>query len=160
MQAPKRRLATGGASEFDLTAKWVNRVNNKNIASRLEPVCAELIGSDTCSIPAGITARGNTPILALCQKLIEAGCDPGRGLNVYRGDVLALRVRSIGEAAGLEINSKGSGFIKRRVPVRIAPPIAQNGQEATEDTFQPIGEIVARVLERISPHRKQDGGRQ
>jgi hypothetical protein len=37
--------------------------------------------------------------------------------------MLALRVRSIGEAAGLKINSKGTGFIKRRVPVRTAPPV-------------------------------------
>jgi hypothetical protein len=33
-------------------------------------------------------------VLALCRKLIEAGCDPGRGLHAFRGAMLALRVRS------------------------------------------------------------------
>src|SRR5262249_16103565 len=47
--------------------------------------------------------------------------------------------------------------------VTSVPPITVTLTEATtkatQDTLPPIGAIVARVLERISPHRKQDGGR-
>jgi hypothetical protein len=81
-----------------------------------------LTGSNQCRTE-GYTARGTSPVLALCRKLVEAGFDPKRQLHAYRGDTLALHVRSIGEAAKLEINSKGTGFIKCRVPVRIAPPV-------------------------------------
>ena len=61
-----------------------------------------------------MTGHGKRPILNLCRQLLAAGFDPARPLDVYRGAMLALRVRSIGEAAELEINSGGSGFIKRR----------------------------------------------
>jgi hypothetical protein len=86
---------------------------------------ADLIGA-TIFIAAGITAIGNTPVLAICRQLVEAGHDPRRRLNVYRGDTLALTVRSIGVAAGLEINSKGTGFIAARA-VRTALPMRKTG---------------------------------
>jgi hypothetical protein len=41
-----------------------------------------------------------------------------------------LRVRSIGEAAQLEINSHGTAFVARRER-RTAPPIAPNDSPAT-----------------------------
>lgn len=72
---------------------------------------AELSGSDRCSAE-GITASAPSPVLAICRKLVEAGFDPATPLEAYRGDVLALRVRSIGEGARLEIGSK-SGFAVR-----------------------------------------------
>ena len=81
---------------------------------------AELIGSDTC-IALGIAVEASTPVLELCRKLLAAGHDRGSRLNVYRGDVLCLRVRSIGEGARLEINAKGTGFIAHRA-VRTASP--------------------------------------
>ena len=46
------------------------------------------------------------------KELIAAGMSPDQALEIYRGSVLAVRVRSIGEAAGLEINSKGTGFVR------------------------------------------------
>jgi len=46
-------------------------------------------------------------------------------MEVYRGATLALRIRSIGEAAGLEINSKGTGFVPARA-IRTAPPMRPN----------------------------------
>jgi hypothetical protein len=86
---------------------------------------AELIGSDVCTA-AGITVRSATPVLALCRRLIATGHDSATALHVYRGNTLALRVRSIGEAADLEIDGKGCGF-KRRAAVGIAPLVCQNG---------------------------------
>ena len=85
-------------------------------------IVAHLNGSSTCT-GAGITARGATPVLVLCRELIAAGLDPDTAMEVYRNGVVALRVRTIGEAARLEINSKGTGFIVRPA-VRTAPPIA------------------------------------
>jgi hypothetical protein len=75
----------------------------------LSPVVrAELSGEDTCTATAsGITARS---VIALCRTLLDAGHDPNTRLNVYRGNVLALKVRSIGEAARLTVGSGGVGF--------------------------------------------------
>jgi hypothetical protein len=72
-------------------------------------VRSELTGDDSCSA-LGFTAKSFSPVLALCRQLVEAGHDPSMPLEAWRGDVLCLRVRSIGEAAGLEINPRGTGF--------------------------------------------------
>jgi hypothetical protein len=97
--------------------------------TRRAVVRAELIGTDRATA-AGITARGAAPLLALCRKLIEAGHDPDRPLHAYRGNVLCLIVRSIGEAAKLTVKTAGNG-----APMfapddackgAAAPPIAPN----------------------------------
>ena len=80
---------------------------------------AELVGDNRCAI-ADFAATSSTPILALCRILIAAGFDPTMPMECYRGDTLALRIRSIGEAAALEVNAKGTGFIARRA-VRAGP---------------------------------------
>jgi hypothetical protein len=96
---------------------------------RLVPsIRAELTGSDTCSA-LGITVKSESPVLGLCRKLIEAGHDPATPVKAYRGDTLCLRLRSIGEAAALEISSKGTGFKPARA-VRTAPPMRQTGEAA------------------------------
>jgi len=74
----------------------------------LSTICAELTGSDTCAA-LGLTVKSGAPVLALCRKLIEAGHDPGTPLEAYRGDTLCLRVRSIGEAAGLRMDTDKTG---------------------------------------------------
>jgi hypothetical protein len=80
----------------------------------------ELVGDDYATA-GGIAVRSPSPILTLCRALIVAGQDPGTELALWRGGTLALRVRSIGEAAGLEVSGRGTGFI-RRPDVRSAPP--------------------------------------
>lgn len=74
---------------------------------------AELIGSDECTA-AGLTISGRAPVLALCRQLIADGHDPGLPLEVWRGPVLCLRVRSIGEAAQLRVATHGGGFARSR----------------------------------------------
>ena len=71
-------------------------------------ICAELIGSDTCAA-LGLTVKSGAPVLVLCRKLIEAGHDPDTPLEAYRGDTLCLRVRSIGEAARLRMDTDKTG---------------------------------------------------
>ena len=79
---------------------------NKRKASGLQealtqiPINATLTGSDCCEA-LEITARGHAPVLALCRALLAAGHDARRPLHAYRGDVLALKVCSIGEGAKL-----------------------------------------------------------
>ena len=71
------------------------------------PICATLTGSDTCSA-LGIVAHGNAPVLGLCRKLIGTGTDPTTAMYAYRGHTLCLTVGSIGEAAELAVNARGT----------------------------------------------------
>jgi hypothetical protein len=66
------------------------------------------MGSDCCSV-LGMTARGTTPVLALCRLLIETGHDPTTPLEVWRDSTLCLRIRRIGEAAQLTIEDDRHG---------------------------------------------------
>jgi len=84
---------------------------------------AHLSGSSTCT-GAGITAHSPTPVLALCRELLAAGLDPDTALDVYRAGTLALRVRSLREAAGLRVAPHGVGF-QCLPPSTAAPPIAR-----------------------------------
>jgi hypothetical protein len=67
----------------------------------------------------------------LCRKLIEAGHDPAAPLEAWRGGVLCLRVRSIGEGARLEVGANSVGFILKPVrAVRAGPPMRSDGEGA------------------------------
>jgi hypothetical protein len=107
----------------------VNRLSPRP-TRRNKVVLAHLTGSTTCTA-AGITVTNNAPVLSLCRRLLEAGHDPATRLDVYRGTVLALTVRSIGEAAQLEINSKGTDFVRHR-DVRAASPMRKSGSACAE----------------------------
>jgi hypothetical protein len=69
---------------------------------------AELKGSNCCEA-LGVTARGHAPVLDLCRALVAAGHDPHRPLHAYRGDVLALKIRSIAEGAKLTVRDDRAG---------------------------------------------------
>jgi hypothetical protein len=89
---------------------------------------AELSGSTICSV-AGQVAIGHTPVLALCRQLIAAGRDPVTPLEVYRGNALVLRVRSIGADAKLAIDEhNGTRFAKWKPwhPSAGTPPARAN----------------------------------
>jgi hypothetical protein len=89
------------------------RQSNKPKTAKLQTVVrAALIGSTTATA-LGIAVEANTPVLVLCRYLLAAGHDPATRLDAYRGKVLSLIVRSIGEAARLEISHHGAGFIAR-----------------------------------------------
>ena len=112
---PSQTLQQAAARGFLHVGNWMIR--------------ADLIGSDTC-IALGLTINSSSPVLALCRALVESGHDPATPLEAYRGDVLCLRVRSIGDGAELEINGKGSGF-KRRAAVGTASLVRANGGGGT-----------------------------
>jgi hypothetical protein len=93
----------------------------------LQVIRAELSGSDHATA-LGSVAHGNAPVLGLCRKQIDTGCvDLATPLHAYRGDILCLIIRSIGEAAALEINSAGNGFRPLREP-DAGPPMRQTGR--------------------------------
>ena len=101
-------------------------LNSQPTERKQAPLFAELAG-DTCTA-AGQVGRGDAPILALCRELLRAGLSPDQALEVFRGSALAVRVRSIGEGAALEVNAKGTGFVPRAV--RTASPIRKTGGQA------------------------------
>jgi hypothetical protein len=57
-----------------------------------------------------ITVTGYSPMLELSRRLIGAGVDPATPFYAYRGDILCIAVRSIGEAARLRVATHGVGF--------------------------------------------------
>jgi hypothetical protein len=79
----------------------------------LAVLTARLVGSDTATA-LDLTAQSTSPVLHLARKLVAAGHDPALPLHAYRGGTLAVLVRSIGEAARLEINAYGTGFRPHR----------------------------------------------
>jgi len=85
---------------------------------------------DDHATACGIVARSSAPVLKLCRLLVDAGHDPGLPLEAWRNAILCLRVRSIGEAAGLELNGDG-GFRPIRKP-DAAPPIDLNAPDHAE----------------------------
>jgi hypothetical protein len=98
------------------------------LRARSMKIDAELSKEDICSA-LGITVQSPSPVLSLCRKLIALGHDPSMPLDVWRGDVLCLRIRSIGEAAGLEVSPHGVGFV-RRPDRRRGPPMHYFGEAA------------------------------
>jgi hypothetical protein len=80
-----------------------------------QAICAELSGDDQCRA-LGIVAISPSPVLLLCRKLIATGVDPATPIEVWRHDVPCLSVRSLGEAAGLRVNSAGTGFVPLHAP--------------------------------------------
>jgi hypothetical protein len=116
-----------------------SRSENQHCAAAAGGIVAQLSDSDTCTA-LGLTAQSSSPILQLCRQLVAAGHDPALPLHAYRGDTLALIVRSIGEGARLEINAYGTGFRPRR-EADAAPPIApsapaRTGHRATHETAE------------------------
>lgn len=81
------------------------------------PIRAELSG-DAMASACGLMVHSGLPVIALCRELVAAGYDPTIPLEAYRGSTLCLHVRSIGEAAELEVD--GAGRFVRTARHRIA----------------------------------------
>jgi len=96
------------APRLDGTADHVGAIAT-SLAQSTQAIRAELIGSDCC-IALGITGRGSAPVLGLCRFLVAAGLNPAASLEAWRGDILCLRVRSLGEGARLRVAAHGVGF--------------------------------------------------
>jgi len=95
----------------------------------MTPIRAIIVGSDRCEAE-GISDRASAPVLAICRKLVEAGYDPATPLHAYRGDVLCLKVRTIGEGVNLEIGEAG---FHRRHDWCAAPPVPRAASPMRSD---------------------------
>jgi hypothetical protein len=102
-------------------------------------VRAQLLGSNQTTAH-GVTVSGrNAPVLALCRALIEAGHDPDTPLEAYRGDLLCLRVRSIGEGARLTVEDGSDGRPRfRKLPIHRSP----NADESVDGRPQTVRRAV------------------
>lgn len=89
------------------------------------------LAKDNRATACGIVAQSSSPVLKLCRMLVDAGHDPATPLDVWRNGILCLRIRSIGEAAGLELNGDGTGFRPIRKP-DAASPIDSNAPDHAE----------------------------
>src|SRR5262245_4816594 len=135
----------------DSTTGPATTTSNAIDPRRLAALCADLVGSDICTA-AGIIARSYAPVLALCRRLIEAGIDPDRPLHGYRGDTVAVVVRSIAEGARLAVGDNRLGQLRfvrfRPRSDGAAQHMRQNGAPATLSlsirTTPPEGTSTAR----------------
>ena len=82
--------------------------------NRATMVIRPQISSDTIAVSCGIEVHTGSPLLALCRRLLDEGCNPASPLEAYRGNTLCLTVRSIGEAAQLEVVGHRFTQAKRR----------------------------------------------
>jgi hypothetical protein len=117
-------LAALGAIEMDELGQRVVSETSRTNKFTQALIRATLIGLDRCEAQ-GIIARGAAPVLAMCRALVAAGHDSATPLEGYRGPILCMRVRSIGEGAALEVDAHGTGFRRRR-DGGAAPPVAEN----------------------------------
>jgi hypothetical protein len=108
-------LAAHGASETDGLEQLVFLHINRQQQIPQAVIRAMLIGSNHCEAE-GIIAHGYAPVLDLCRKLVAAGYNPASPLEAWRGETLCLRVRSIGESAGLTVadDKYGTPHLRRR----------------------------------------------
>jgi hypothetical protein len=90
-----------------------------------EPIRAEISGGDRCKAE-GHTVKAAAPVLALCRRLIEAGYDPATPLHAYRGDVLCLKVRSIGYGAKWAVDESRTPRLVRWKPSPFGGGVGQD----------------------------------
>jgi hypothetical protein len=99
-------------------------------------ITATLIGNDTAQA-GDITCRDKSPVFALCRALLAAGADPNSKLKCFRGDVLALTVKTIGIGARFTIK-ENEKVGPRVVPYeafsrdRVEPPMRLNDDPLPE----------------------------
>jgi hypothetical protein len=99
-------------------------------------ITATLIGSDTAKA-GDIVCRGRSPVFGLCRALLAAGSDPNSKLSCFRGDVLALTIKTIGIGAKLTI--KENDWVGPKVVPyepfsrdRVEPPMRLNDDPVRE----------------------------
>jgi hypothetical protein len=104
---PRHRADGVGALGRDGIADHVGAIATP-LAQSLQVIRAELFGSDRCCA-LGITANSAAPAFALCRALLASGHDPKRPLHVYRGEMLALVIRTIRQGAKLTVEDDRHG---------------------------------------------------
>jgi hypothetical protein len=108
--AKKNRGAGGTPGEKDSFFGKNNFPHNNHRRILKQPaIVGRLAGDSWCKIGEAF-ATGRTPVLTACRALLAQGIDPDTALEIYRNGTLALRVRSIEQAAKLRVATHGVGF--------------------------------------------------
>jgi hypothetical protein len=103
-------------------------------------IACQIIGFDRCACD-GLIAKHNAAVLAMCRKLIEAGYDPERPVEAYRGDTLCLKIRTIAEGGRLTVEEGPNG--PRLVPFRPARTcVAAPPMRPKRESLSPVAEGV------------------
>ena len=132
--AHKKGPAAGDGRGQGYFSRWRtnSHLNNQVATPRQESIRTELTDADRCT-GAGIAVRAAAPVLAWCRQALAAGLDPETSVRCHRGETVCLTVRSIAEAAALEINPRGTGFVPRAV--RTASPVRSSGPIGVESSL-------------------------
>jgi hypothetical protein len=108
-----------------------------SISSQAKPdvLVGHLLDDNTCCLGDAI-AVGRTPILAACRELLARGFNPNAAIEIYRRDILALRIRTLAAGARLTVEECSDGrprFRQHRArPSEGSSRIAQNAEPAGE----------------------------
>jgi hypothetical protein len=122
-------------------------------ATQARTIRAELVGDNGCHCAdAGLYVCAYSPVLEICRQLVAAGYHPETRLDCFRGGTLSLTVHGIAVAAGLKINSKGTGFAPVSA-VRMASPVRESRPALTSGTRTTRRRRSARCGERTGNRR-------
>lgn len=124
----RRRHGGNARVEVEQLGGALNKLLHLKQSPGQDPVIvAELSGDDTCTV-GNITVRAAAPTFAMSRRLIAAGFDPNCALHAFRGNTLALTIRTIAEGASLSIDEGRSSFCRWKPLSRaaVSPPMRRN----------------------------------
>jgi hypothetical protein len=103
--------------------------------AKLQVLVGELSDNNTCRL-ADTVAAGRTPVLIACRELLARGINPDAAVEIYRGNVLALRIRTLAAGAHLTVEECSDGRPRFRQyrprPSEGSPSIAQIADSVPE----------------------------
>ena len=162
-QTTKRPAAGIGGSSRRIGTFSGQASNKSNVPIQVQRrgccgiIRAELTGCNVCTA-LGTVAIACAPVLALCRKLVAAGHDPAMPLEVWRANQLALRIRSIGEAAGLTVEDDRHGRPRfrrwRERGVAQADQFTKSDGPQSDTTTLNVSLAVERTAPRASQRRR------
>jgi hypothetical protein len=101
----------------------------ENFPPQVRIIRAEIIGENKCRAE-GYTVQAPAPVFALCRKLIAVEFNPSMRLEAWRGNTLALTIRTLAEGAALSVDESRSSFCRWKPFSRaaVSPPMRRNGR--------------------------------
>jgi hypothetical protein len=109
------------------------------ISSDAKPdvLVGQLFGENTCCL-GDVTAVGRTPVLNACRELLAGGAHPDAAVEIYRQDILALRIRTLAAGARLTVEECSDG----RPRCRQHRSWASEGSPRISQNIEPLGWVA------------------
>jgi hypothetical protein len=107
--------------------------------TKLQVLVGELSDDDNTCWLAGTVAVGRTPVLTACRELLARGFNPNAAIEIYRREVLALRIRTLAAGARLTVEECSDG----RPRFRHHRPWPSEGSSRIAQSADPVGEGAA-----------------